>query len=180
MANPRPPLDEATLRETVDDLLARVTHQQRIEGRLPDVRAAEDFIHPIVAKVAASHEDERRHDLVRKEAPARQEEILTERRQARKLPDGWRLDERALGEIDWNLGTNQFTGPAATRRRRRREGPAVKATRLRFRFLAGLPEWRDRIMTAYGELLPAQREQVFRKILTDSVKIFGDPRVVGY
>lgn len=53
-------VDEKTLRETKDDLMERVTQHQRYEGKAqPDVRAAEDFLDPILHRVDVDHDKDK-------------------------------------------------------------------------------------------------------------------------
>jgi hypothetical protein len=185
MANRRPALTEQDLRETKSNLLGAVNKQIVDWGGIPDTRAAEDFVLPILGKVEYTHEDDRRRDLV---APDRQDayrDIRDERMQRREQQHNERL--RGLGikttfinedmgdvHVDWDRNVASTTVELA---RPGIEGPATRATRKRFRELAKLPEWKRRILDVFNAPLTAsQREAAYKRILKDSVKLFGDPR----
>lgn len=57
-------LTEADLRDAKDEVLGRMSEQSKQWGTLPDMRKAEDFVDPILHKVARDHELERQRAIV--------------------------------------------------------------------------------------------------------------------
>lgn len=171
----RPALTEETLRETKDDLLTRVTEQQRQVGMLPEVDRAEAFILPILAKVAVDHEEDRARDAVRASARQRQAEVLEDARRRRIISDPTVTYSHA-GEFSWNLDTDEVrpTGGSpfadAETRRRLAEG----RLRAQVRGLLGMPAWRERF-DAVGALKvsTAERDRRYAEILRDAAAQFS-------
>lgn len=185
MANPRPALTEEDLRRAKDNLLTAFNEQVKQWGQVSDTRASEDFILPILAKVEQKHEADRARDLVAPDRTEAYQDAREERFQRRAQKYAAR--DRDLGikttfinqdagdiHVDWDRGVASTTVELA---KPGVEGPATRATRKRFRELGKIPEWRRRILDVFNAPLGhAQREAAYKRILHDSVKVFGDPR----
>lgn len=181
MAKVRPPLTEDDLRFTWDDLMTRTTDMHRAAGKLPDVKAAEGFLRPILDKTIHTHEEDRRKDLVRVDPrQAQAEAVATSRRKriASLVPDGWKLFSEDAGELEWDLGKNKITGSAVPAQPV--ETPGIAAARKRFKFLLTIKEWRERIDSVmFGPLPGPAKEQAYWKILGDSCRLYDNPMLTG-
>lgn len=187
MANKRPALSEADLRAAKDRLLSAVNKQIEDWGSVPDTRAAEDFVLPILSKVEQRHDEDRLADQM---APSHEEayrDLRQERFHARIRQHEERARQMGVGlkttfvnedvgdvHVDWDRGVGTTTVELA---KPGVEGPAIRATRKRFRELSKIPEWKRRILDVFNApLTHEQRELAYKRILKDSVKVFGDPR----
>lgn len=200
MGNPRPGLTEQDLRETKADLTDRLANQQRIGGvkptkssedhpafhanAIPDVKAIEDYINPILRKVEVKHEEDRSRDLVRKEEEDPEEmgeEVLTKRENPELEKQGIRdYDiQQHMGTYQWNLRTDAVAASPGswTPPPPKRESVRTIAARHRIRFLKQLPEWRKKFEQIFmGVMAPAEKEAKFLELLDSSNRLFGDWR----
>jgi len=188
VGNQRPELDAATLRETRDGLLKAVQDQRRDVGvPVPDERTAAEFIDPIMRKVEVDNAESRIKDLTRpprKPAPEQDGEWLGEPDHAPKLTE---IPGTVTTYSTGSAGTALLTpgGPAIYKpaapwdRPRTKHGPNTDAMLQRIRELKALPEWRKRLeKILFANETDDWKASQYLKVLKDSVRLFGDPRVV--
>jgi len=176
MADPRPALTEESLRETKENLVGAINRWVEVGGGIPDTRAAEDLIAPILAKSEEANEEDRRRDMVRKDVNETFRADRKDRFRKRAEEMGYTFIHEELGtvDVDWNRGIATTTVDLA---KPGVEGPAAQATRKRFRELARLPEWRQRVLAVFeAPLSQSEKGAAYLRILHDSVRVLGDPR----
>jgi len=175
------------MRAIKDELVERVTGQQKAFGGLPDVQAAERYIskHRILEKTERDHEERRARDIVRRPSKKTPWTPLPEDGKPTSLGRPRGVNPALLAEH-----TIAFSEPdprMLKRRHRRKKNVIVEW----FRFLAKMPEWRKRIgdcvvgtADSPGETvavrggratLTDQGKDTLLKIYADSVRLFGDP-----
>lgn len=168
--------DTETLKETRNDLLDRVTEQQRRFGMLPDVRVAEEFIDPILRKVEVDERDKRPQP---KAAARELPDDPTLSRRGNKLPDGTYRAEEGYA------GTYAFGRPGAGLKvidpapwvQEKQDTPNVAAARKCFRAMRQHPDWKARVeKIALAPLSYVEREKQLKSVLADYVRLYGDPR----
>ena len=184
MADVRPILDEETIRDCHDDLLHRVQVQRgEIGVPVPDDKTARDFLDPIMQQIVVEHERDRRKDLVRPDPPpfAPAHDWYKEAEHSPRMTDipGTRGEFvcHDVGTVDWNLASNVVTArPGFRFPVEPKRGPLALAVKRRFRELSVMPEWRARMKRiAFGSFTRAEKEAEYRKLLADSVRLFGSP-----
>lgn len=184
MANQRAPLDAETLRDTRDDLLQRVTDHTRQTGHVPDVRAAEQLIDPILRKVEVDHVSDRQRDLVRAEAGLRSDGRASD---GTLTAAGRRRGPKPLAQV----GGIKSSVVAGQEPDLAQEHARIRLIRMMAKELLGIPEWKDRLKKVGrmcgrhdGVIIPAvqtcfdcsRRERALRQVIARAVKEFGHPQ----
>lgn len=162
MSARRQPVSEARWREIKNELVQRVSDQQRSFGALPSVRKTEQLITPILRKV----------EVKRASAPA----IV--KPAPRKMPaplEGRGIDARGMA-----VDIKPVDVAGLDRMRKKHKPTEWRKIRDRIRQLLKFPEWRAKISdTIFGktapDMKPSQRIEAWLKIYEDSCKVFGDP-----
>lgn len=182
---------EKTLRQVKGDLTERFAHQQQIGGVsvpadqdhkalhgsvVPDVRAIDDYLDPILRKVDAEEEQAK--------ATPVQDDVTeavdyVEERTDKQTGDKYKVAVEHKGFYDWNLKTNGFVAspgsfiPPA----KKKESVETIAARHRIRFLKALPEWNKKFVDEFFTAqTPESKEMKLREILDSSNRLFGDWR----
>ena len=185
-------IDEKTLRETRDDLVQRVTDQQRLAGGMPDVRRAETFIDPILNKVDRSSDERHRAPSAPKpksrtmragewygEAEHSPRPGTAQSRIAAPLPgETMRLTTSVLG--DYSSGPSGIapvgSGPLAPVGAPK-QSPVEKLLRDSIKQLWRHPDFKVRLQkVALSNLDERQKDKAYGAILNDAFRLFGDPR----
>ena len=168
-------IDAATIRDTRDDLVSRITTQAKMIGLMPDVIAAEKFVDPILRKVevdASSETD--RAPSGSKDREHSSGEWTGEPGHSPKVPGGSEVRVSGSGPVRWDLKTNQVHAPWV---KTPKESPKTAAARECFRVMRLMPEWRHLVeKVAFSTLSLKDKEQRFRMLLVQFRKLFGDPR----
>ena len=191
MADVRDRLDEATLRDTKEDLVKRAMSEY--DGlKLGTVRATEDFINPILHKVEVDHEHDRDKDYLRKEPVTTRTigdgEWYGEPDHSPKLKDysdigiKGRLHQEEIG----TYALNKATG--TVRPLNGAPMPSAKtAKEMVIQGLLAMPAWRTAFQKASamcGRHMGKEpyctecerRERTFRRLIGKGMKEYGDPR----
>mgnify|MGYP001586198599 CR=1 FL=1 len=200
MANRRPGLKPGKMREVKHNLVKAITDHQRNVGMLPNVKATEDFVSPIVGRLEHEHEEDRTRDMTRPEktiGPAEQSALKDpDVRLIRRAGPSFVLD-KATGEA------TQVAGPPVVRRLY----PAgttlgdddipAEVFHERLLFLKTLPAWDALVLKIWlapheGMCTPskpcgigiselcmqhkAQKAGAVLELVRRSFAVFGDPR----
>jgi hypothetical protein len=164
--------------------MQRVQDQRRDLGvPVPDERTAKEFLEPIMQQIVAEHAEDRRKDLVRApdkpRPPAR--EWYKDPDHSPRMTDipGTRGEFicEELGTVKWDLSGNVVVpDPGFKWPTEPKHGPTARAVQRRFRELAALPEWRERLKRiCFGSFTRKEKEAMYRNVLADSVRLFGSP-----
>lgn len=157
----KPRVSEERWRAIKDELVQRVTDQQRVFGELPSARRTESLVEPILRKVEVKRSQAR----IVKPKPRKQPAAL----------EGRGIDARGL-----KVEVKPIDQKGLDRMRRKHKPAEWRKIRDRIRELLRYPEWRAKISdTIFGKTAPdmtrAQRIEAWLKIYEDSCKVFGDP-----
>jgi len=179
------PVSEETGRQAVARAVAGVAEQQRIAGRLPDTRAAEAFVRPIVEQTIKKHEERAVRDWLTPKSYARDDSAQVKPGESKA-----RLDRGDVGE-----NTTVISRPIDWKRKQAQKRPKNSEDRKlleRMELLEIFPEWRNRLLKAAadGEMAainsgsPQDRQDMKRrmsivadhmlKVVEQSNNVFGD------
>lgn len=154
------PIEETVLRETKEEIVGLIAEQQRKFGQVANVRAAEDFVKPILEKVIRDRENEK---------PRAAKPSPTERARGPALREGDEITRREL--------TAEDLAPLKL-------APILEAFRARVRLLRNHPEWKAKIDAVIFAPFPAAvpvedrrkwRAKKYWEIYRESCRVFGDP-----
>lgn len=186
----KPKLDEGTLREVKDDLMERLSDQQRQVGVIPRPDLSEKFIDPIIRKVEVDHELERQKAIVRAEAGIND---LPDGGDGKILPTGRRRMRRAplAGAPGVASGGRVARFAINVGDEMKEQAQLATLQRMMVKHLLELPDWKPRLLKAVkacgkhdGTIVPADqhcmdctmRERKLQEILAQAVRYFGDPK----
>ena len=164
------PLDEPTLRDAQDFLVDRIVGQGRELGAEPNVRAARDFIAPILRRVEVDHEDQVR-------AGTAPEPLNLDPR------DGVKVETETVGRVRWNLETDEAVleslggTPLALEPEESEERRICRTYWRMLKAHAAWPEIRQRFLVVLSnrDTTPEQKRRRLNDVWRALFHHFGDP-----
>lgn len=175
-------VSEEVARDVKDDLMTRMTDQQRALGKEANPRECEEFLRPILQKTFRQHEEPAKPvdfdpvEFLRKRQEKRAKEMA-----ARK--DGW----RTFSSPDVHA-TTTFRSPRDGKGQplastvHHRAAPRKKysardlATKAQLRRMRQIPEWRHAVeKIIFSNDNPPDKEKRLRQVLANFQRVYGDP-----